>query len=548
MSKFTAFFKLVDADPTPTQIADNVSFDSVSMGNVNGWYSNIVTGSGNRIARYGEYDTMDTDVEVARALDTIAEEMTNGRGVEILQLEVIENSLTESEHITLNVAHERWIRLMKLHTKLFHIARNLIKYGDVVFTRGSPLAEWQHVSMKNVHGAYVDEANATNVLGLVINKSSKRVNKPQYASGIRNEDWEIQPIQRLVRFTLNSDMSDSAPFGTSILSTVFTAFRQKRLIEDSIIIYRVQRAPEKRVFTIDVGRMPPQRRKAYLEQVKLEMRQHKVPTFNGNEFTSSVDSVYDPQDMMEDFFIASGADGRGSKIEVLPGGQNLGELKDLDHFSNKLAEGLRVPIGWYRSDGQSAFTDGKVGAAYIQELRFSKFVKRLQAPIEETLDREFKNFLKSVGIRIDPNAFYVKLPEPSNFGAYRQAEKDGALLNVYGQVSEIPHMSPRFAMKRFMQMTDNEIQENERMRREELGLAIDDPDLIKKLYAAEGEGGGFGGGGGGFGSGGAGDFGLDDTEPPADEGGDGGGEPAGVGNTGGTETPDLKGDVPDRSI
>ncbi len=548
MSKFTAFFKLVDADPTPTQIADNVSFDSVSMGNVNGWYSNIVTGSGNRIARYGEYDTMDTDVEVARALDTIAEEMTNGRGVEILQLEVIENSLTESEHITLNVAHERWIRLMKLHTKLFHIARNLIKYGDVVFTRGSPLAEWQHVSMKNVHGAYVDEANATNVLGLVINKSSKRVNKPQYASGIRNEDWEIQPIQRLVRFTLNSDMSDSAPFGVSILSTVFTAFRQKRLIEDSIIIYRVQRAPEKRVFTIDVGRMPPQRRKAYLEQVKLEMRQHKVPTFNGNEFTSSVDSVYDPQDMMEDFFIASGADGRGSKIEVLPGGQNLGELKDLDHFSNKLAEGLRVPIGWYRSDGQSAFTDGKVGAAYIQELRFSKFVERLQAPIEETLDREFKNFLKSVGIRIDPNAFYVKLPEPSNFGAYRQAEKDGALLNVYGQVSEIPHMSPRFAMKRFMQMTDNEIQENERMRREELGLAIDDPDLIKKLYAAEGEGGGFGGGGGGFGSGGAGDFGLDDTELPADEGGDGGGEPAGVGNTGGIETPDLKGDVPDRSI
>jgi hypothetical protein len=535
-AKFTGYFKLINAEPTPAEIVDNTSFDSMSVGNITGWYSNIVTGSGNRMARYQEYDLMDTDVEVSRALDIIAEEMTNGKRDDLLNLDIEDDTLSDSEQVTLNVALKRWVKLNKLDTKLFHIARNLVKYGDTFFRRPEPFAEWDHIPVKQVTGAMVDQNNARRVIGWVINIGHKSAQAVPYQMGTKREELSTESAHKIVRFSLNNDMSDSAPFGKSILASVYKAYQQKKLIEDSIIIYRVQRAPERRVFYIDVGRMPPQRRKAYIDQIKLEMRQRKVPALsNGGE--STVDNIYDPHDMMEDFYLAQGAEGKGSKIEVLPGGQNLGDMKDLEYFSNKLFEGLRIPINWYRSDSPAQTNDGKVGMAYIQELRFSKFIERLQEGIASTLDTEFKAFLRNIGIKIDPNVFEVRLPEPSNFGSYRQAEMDSTLLNTFSTANGIPFLSPRFALKRFLQLTENEMIENERLLREEKNVQEDDPLLPMKLYqpdaAAEmgggGGGAGFGGGGGDFDLGGGddgGDFG-DLGGDEGDLGGDAGGAEAG---------------------
>jgi hypothetical protein len=502
-AKFTGYFKLINVEPTPAEIVDNVSFDSMTVGNITGWYANIVTGSGNRHARYQEYDLMDTDVEVSRALDIIAEEMTNGRRDESITLDIQEDTLTDAEQVTLNTAMKRWIRMMKLDTKLFHIARNLIKYGDVFFEREEPFSQWDYVPVKQINGAYVDQNDARRIIGWVVNIAHKHAQAMPYQIGVKRDELSVRPTHKIVRFTLNNDMSESAPFGKSILASVYKAFQQKKLIEDAIIIYRVQRAPERRVFYIDVGRMPPQRRKAYLEQIKLEMRQRKVPALNNADPSqATVDNIYDPQDMMEDFYLATGSEGKGSKIEVLPGGQNLGELQDLEYFSNKLFEGLRIPISWYRNDSPATSNDGKVGMAYIQELRFMKFIERLQAGIEMTLDAEFKSFVKNIGIKIDPNVYEVRMPEPSNFASYRQAEVDSTLLNVLSSVSSVSYISPRFALKRFMQLSENEMIENERLLREEKGLKEDDPQLMMKLYQPDdvdsAGGGGFGGDAGGF--------------------------------------------------
>lgn len=523
-AKFAGYFKLINADPTPAEITDNVQFDSVAVGNITGWYSNIVTGSGNRTAKYAEYDLMDADIEVSRALDIIAEEMTNGRGDDLLTLDVEEDSLTEAEHVTLKTALGRWKKSQLLDSKLFDIARQLVKYGDVFFNKPEAFSKWDYIPPKQVTGAYVDENNAARVLGFVVNEGYKNSAHAGYNVGTKQQELVIKPVAKIIRFTLNNDMSDAAPFGKSILASVYRAYQQKKLIEDSIIIYRVQRAPEKRVFYIDVGRMPPNRRKQYLEQVKLEMRQRKIPALNNSGPDSTVDTVYDPQDMMEDFFLATGAEGKGSKIEILPGGQNLGSLEDLNYFADKLSQGLRVPTSWMRdgSNGPATVNDGKSGAAFVQELRFSKFIERLQDRLIDCLDTEFKLFLKNVGIRIDHEAFYLQLPEPSNFAAYRQAAKDADLLNVFSSTTAIPQLSPRFAMKRFLQLTEAEIADNERQLREEKAVAIDDPQLLMKLYqpeaAAEG-GGGIDTGGGLGGGGGMGDLALD-TEAPPEEGGE----------------------------
>jgi hypothetical protein len=291
-------------------------------------------------------------------------------------------------------------------------------------------------------------------------------------------------------------MSDTAPFGESVLRPVYRSHKQKELLEDSVLIYRIQRAPERRVFYIDVGKMPPQRVKAYLEQVKNEIRQKKVPSINGGQM--EVDSVYNPQSMSEDFFFASRPDGRGSKVETLPGGQGLGELADLEYFQRKVWRGLRVPASYMieQQDGGQIWNDGKVGVAYIQELRFCLFVMRLQSALAAEIDREFKAYLRTCDIQIDETMYEIRLPEPSNFGKYKQLEVDGQLLSAYGTADGITYMSKRFILKKYLQLSEDEIILNERMLREEKGLNPNDDD-ITQLYAAPVEGGPMGGGFGG---------------------------------------------------
>jgi len=220
-----------------------------------------------------------------------------------------------------------------------------------------------------------------------------------------------------VRFTLNDDMSDQAPFGESVLSSVYRVQKQKELLEDAIVIYRVQRAPERRVFYIDVGKMPPQRTKQYLETIKNEIRQKKVPSVSGG--TANIDSTYNPQSMSEDFYFASRPGGAGSRVETLPGGQNLGELGDLEYFRSKVLEGLRIPPSYLpnfeTNDMSGSFSDGNVGTAYMQEIQFFKYVERLQEHINDILDIEFKRFLKSLDIRIDESREKIVRSFPTNF-------------------------------------------------------------------------------------------------------------------------------------
>jgi hypothetical protein len=97
-AKFSGYFKLVNIEPTPAQIQDNVTFDTMSSSTVTGWYNNIVTGSGNRLSRYAEYDLMDSDVDVSRALDIIAEEMTNESDGSILTIEIEDDWPDHAEH------------------------------------------------------------------------------------------------------------------------------------------------------------------------------------------------------------------------------------------------------------------------------------------------------------------------------------------------------------------------------------------------------------------------------------------------------------------
>jgi hypothetical protein len=405
-AKFTAIYKIVQPSPEATRVTDSQSMTDAGVYGNYSWYQRLIQGSGSRLTRYREYDLMNNDVDVARALDTIAEEMCGNDQAtdECLVMEVVaedESLISDTEVLTVKAALRHWINIHKWDTRLFKIARMMVMYGDVFFRKKKESTQWEFIHPKHVVGAIVDKDDITKILGWQIRKNTKE-SRSTYGVPLTTssaQDYsEVIPVREIVRFTLNDDMSDTAPFGESVLSPVYRSHKQKELLEDSVVIYRIQRAPERRVFYIDVGKMPPQRSKQYLEQIKNEIKQKKVPTMNGG--TDEIDSVYNPQSMSEDFFFAQRADGRGSRVETLPGGQGLGELSDLEYFMDKVIRGLRIPYSYMyqNKEGGTPWNDGKVGVSYIQELRFALFIIRLQQHVEEVLDDEFKKYLKFANI------------------------------------------------------------------------------------------------------------------------------------------------------
>jgi hypothetical protein len=234
--------------------------------------------------------------------------------------------------------------------------------------------------------------------------------------------------------------------------------------------------------------MPAHMAMAFVERVKNEIQQRRIPSATGGG-ANVIDASYNPLSVNEDYFFPQTAEGRGSKVDTLPGGTNLGEITDLRYFTNKLFRALRIPSSYLPTaidEQPNTVADGKVGTAYIQELRFNEYCKRLQSMIVETFDTEFKYWLHEQGINIDTSLFELKFNQPQNFAAYRQAELDTTRASIFAQVQEIPHLSKRFAMKRFLGLTEEEIKENEKLWREENGLAANSQgtDAASQLRSA----------------------------------------------------------------
>jgi hypothetical protein len=275
----------------------------------------------------------------------------------------------------------------------------------------------------------------------------------------------------VIHLSLSEGLDNNFPFGNSLLENVFKVYKQKELLEDAILIYRISRAPERRVFSIDVGNMPSHLAMAFVERVKNEIHQRRIPSQSGGG-QNVIDSAYNPLSINEDYFFPKTADGKGSDVKMLEGGKNIGEIDDLKYFTNKLFRGLRIPSSYLptgQDDSQSNFNDGRVGTAYIQELRFNKYCERLQSLLTEVFDEEFKLYMNTKGLNIDSNLFELNFNPPLNFASSKQASIDAERINTFNTVQQVPFMSKRFALKRFLGLSEEECAENERMWAEENG-------------------------------------------------------------------------------
>jgi hypothetical protein len=474
--------------------------------NYSSYLPDVYSGHPNRLERYQQYDTMDSDSEVNAALDILAEfcsqpNESNGTPFELF----FKEGATSTEVKVLRKYLQQWTRLNKFNNRIFKIVRNAFKYGDCFFVRDPETQQWLYIDPSKIDKIIVNESEGKTpeqyvIRDLNINLQNLSVTQiapnnvtgtpggtnymtagaqqrgmvgsvPQ-TSGSRfslNQNQHAIDAKHVIHLSLSEGLDNNFPFGNSLLESIFKVYKQKELLEDAIIIYRVQRAPERRVFYIDVGNMPSHLAMGFVERVKNEVNQRRIPSTTGGG-SSVIDASYNPLSINEDYFFPQTAEGRGSKVELLPGGTNLGEIDDLRYFTNKLFRALRIPSSYLPTgpdDGGSSFNDGRVGTAYIQELRFNKYCERLQGLLNEHFNNEFKAYLYNKGVNVDPGIFDVKFNPPQNFASYRQAEMDTARVNTYVSLAEVPYLSKRFAMKRFLGLTQEEVTENETLWKEE---------------------------------------------------------------------------------
>jgi hypothetical protein len=506
---------------TPVPVGGNVSpingIASAKAGpaktNYSSYLPDVYTGSPNRVERYQQYEVMDSDPEVNAALDILAEFCTqkNKDGKTPFSVQW-RHKATNTEIKILGEYLQQWTKLQKFDTRIFRILRNVFKFGDAFFIRDPETQKWTYVDPSKVTKIIVNESDgkkpeqyvikdiAPNLMDLVATQITPNINPRQGSGGLSGsggylgagqaskgtqspyaggnssrfgttESEHAVGAEHVIHLSVSEGLDNNYPFGNSLLENIFKVYKQKELLEDAILIYRIQRAPERRIFHIDVGNMPSHMAMAFVERVKNEIHQRRIPSQTGGG-QNVIDSAYNPLSINEDYFFPMTADGRGSKVDTLPGGTNLGEIDDLKYFTNKLFRGLRIPSSYLPTgadDSQASYNDGRVGTAYIQELRFNKYCERLQSLVTAVFDEEFKLYMHSRGVNIDANLFELKFNPPLNFASTRQSALDAERINTFNTIQTVPYMSKRFALKRFLGLTDEDVAENERMWAEENG-------------------------------------------------------------------------------
>lgn len=500
------FFSAYNNSGLPLGLQQNDAMASMIRNNrYSNWLPEVYTGSPNRLIRYQQYDQMDRDLEVNAALDTIAEFATQKdefSGIPFV-IEYLEKSPSDSESDIIQESLKEWCLLNDMDKRAYRIFRDVCKYGDQFFIRDPETLKMLWIDPANIEKIVINYAEGkrieayfvkdieANFAKMIATKVSALHNRPygsgqgltgmfhpvatqisNYAVNPSDGTNQGQPVgaEDIVHISLTEGMDHEWPFGNSILNSIFKVFKQKELLEDSIIIYRVHRAPERRVFFIDVGNLPPHKTRQYLEQLKYEVQQQRVPNKRADG-TNVLDAAYNPMSMLEDYYFPQTGEGRGSKVETLPGGENLNQIDDLKYFNNKLLRGLKIPSSYLPTgpdDGTAQNSDGKLGIAYIQEHRFAKYIERLQGPIAEVLDGEFKKYLVARGVPgLDNNSFRINFVPPMNFSSYKELAMDNERSILFSQMVQVPFISNQFALRRFMGLSEEEIKTNEKMWRME---------------------------------------------------------------------------------
>ena len=260
----------------------------------------------------------------------------------------------------------------------------------------------------------------------------------------------------------------------SYLHKAIKSLNQLRMIEDSLVIYRLSRAPERRIFYIDVGNLPKVKAEQYLRDVMMRYRNKLVYDANTGEIRD--DKKY--MAMLEDFWLPRREGGRGTEISTLPGGQNLGEITDIEYFKKKLYRSLNVPPS--RMDGEGGFNLGRSSEILRDELKFTKFVGRLR----KRFSRMFHDMLKTQLILkniVTPEDWDIMSDHiqydflyDNHFSELKETELFNERINVAATAEPYigRYYSQDYIRRKILRQTDIEIKEQDEIMAKEIADGI----------------------------------------------------------------------------
>jgi len=397
-------------------------------------YTSAAFRSQNRAERYVDFEQMEYMPEIASALDIYADEMTTSD--EYDQLLNIECMNLEIK----TILHSLFYDVLNIEFNAFGWARSMCKYGDFF-----------------LYLDIDDKMGITSVIGMPNNEVERlegqdptNPNYVQYqwnGAGMTFENWQVAHFRILGNDRYN-------PYGTSVLDPARRIWRQLLLLEDAMIAYRVVRAPERRIFKIDVGNIPPQDIPQYMEKVKTEMKRNSLVDAN----TGRVDLRYIPLSLEEDYFIPMRG-GVGSDITSLPGAKSLDDIEDVKYLRDKLFAALKVPQSYLTNlEGD---TEDKTTLAQ-KDIRFARTIQRLQRSVTTEMEKIAIVHLYTLGFRgEDLISFDLTLNNPSRLAELQQLEYMRTKFDVANAVPE-GTFSKRWIAHNILSLSDDEFLRNQR--------------------------------------------------------------------------------------
>lgn len=452
----------------------------------------------NRNERYLDFDQMEFTPEIASSMDIYADEMTTFN--EFKQILNIESHSEEIKEILKMLFYD----VLNVESNLYTWCRTMCKYGDL----------FMYLEVDPEHGIKSVTALPTQEVERLEGEDKSNPNYIQYqwnAGGLTFENWQIAHFRIL-------GQDKYAPYGTSVLEAARRVWRQLTLLEDAMMAYRIVRAPERRVFYIDVGGIPPNEYEQHIQRVMTSMKRNQVVDQN----TGRVDLRYNPMSIEEDYYIPVKGQNSGTKIENLAGGSFTSAIEDVKYLREKLFSALKVPQS-YLARGEGAAEDKSTLST--KDIRFSRTIQRLQRVMVAELVKIAQVHLYLLGYRSsDLVSFKLFLNNPSKIAELQELEHFKAKVDAAGGAKD-SGFSKHWIFKNIFKLSQDEFLtiQNE---------LFYDKNFEKTLESAgegaEGEDAG-GGGGGGLGLGGGGLGGEVGGEAEAG----GTGEAGGIGAAGG---------------
>jgi hypothetical protein len=395
-----------------------------------------------RLQLFTDYEMMDEDSIVSSALDIYADESTmkNEYG------DVI--TIKSGNDDTQKILHNLFYDILNIEFNLWPWVRNLVKYGDFYLklditekygvTNVTPITPYEMIREEGFDPANPDSVvfHHDPAMGGAGNYAASQANTTKY------ENYEI------AHFRMLSD-ANFLPYGKSMIEPARKNWKQLTLMEDAMMIHRIMRAPEKRIFKVDIGNIPPNEVDNYMQRIMNQMK--KTPYVDQD--TGNYNLKFNLQNMMEDFYLPVRGGQSGTEIDSLSG-MEFGGIDDIEYLRNRMFAALKIPKAFL---GYDESTDGKATLA-AEDVRFARTIERIQKIVISELTKIAIVHLHSQGMDgEDLVNFTLNLTNPSKIYEQEQVELWNSKISLAGDIQDKKLLGERWIYENIFNMSEDEM-------------------------------------------------------------------------------------------